>query len=76
MKGGKSASGLALPKQAGGREAFKSGEAYMPGEKDEDYDGVDVSRRTWKSKLRWDRFKCILFCANLVVSLSYSHLHS
>lgn len=75
VKSGKGVSGLALPKQGGGREAFKSGEARMPGEKDEDYDGVDVSRRTLKSKLRWNRFKCILFCANLVVSLPSPHLH-
>ncbi|EJD00657.1 uncharacterized protein FOMMEDRAFT_136097 [Fomitiporia mediterranea MF3/22] len=67
-KGGKGGAAV-IPKQGGGREAFKSGEARMPGEKDEDYDGVDMTRGTWKSKLRWNRFKWILFCTNLLVSI-------
>jgi hypothetical protein len=30
-----------LPKRGGGCEAFKSGEASMPGEQDDDYDGIN-----------------------------------
>ncbi|KAI0064053.1 hypothetical protein BV25DRAFT_1933706 [Artomyces pyxidatus] len=65
---------LGVPKRGGGREAFKSGEARMPGEGDEDYDGVQSS---WFSKgaggrtpprLRWNRFKWILFVSNLLFS--------
>ena len=67
---------LGLPKRGGGREAFRSGEARMPGENDEDYDGVDVKnvRQTIfgltalrKAGLRWNRFKWILFAANCAV---------
>ncbi|KAG1804470.1 hypothetical protein EV424DRAFT_1432108 [Suillus variegatus] len=46
----------AMHKRGGGREAFKSGEARMPAEGDEDYDGV-----TW--------FKWALFIANLALSI-------
>ena len=62
-----------LPKRGGGREAFKSGEARMPGEADDDYDGVNsgwfggkAGGRT-KPRMRWNRFKWILFVANVVV---------
>ena len=61
-----------LPKQGGGRGAFKNNEARMPGDGDEDYDGVDVfgnkeGGRT-KPKARWNRFKWCLFLANTLVS--------
>ena len=57
-----------VPKTGGGREAFKSNESRMPGENDDDYDGVDVRRRgNWKPRLRWNRFKWILFLTNVVV---------
>ncbi|KLO11936.1 hypothetical protein SCHPADRAFT_854666 [Schizopora paradoxa] len=65
-------------KQGGGREAFKRGEARMPNANDDDYDGVDVSdvRKTWlstthvlKPKLRWNKFKWILFLSNTGVML-------
>ena len=77
-KNGKGGKGLMVPKQDGGREAFRSGEARMPGENDEDYDGVDVSnvRATWfggkghKPKLRWNKFKWILFFSNILVRSS------
>ncbi|KAI5118506.1 hypothetical protein M0805_004006 [Coniferiporia weirii] len=65
-KGGKGAANI--PKQGGGREAFRSGEARMPGENDDDYDGVDVSRSAWKPKLRWNKFKWIMFLSNFVVT--------
>ena len=50
------------PKRGGGREAFRSGEARMPGEGDEDYDGIQGSLFTkeggrTKPRLRWNRFK-------------------
>lgn len=63
-----------LPKRGGGREAFKSGEARMPGEQDDDYDGINSGwfggkdgGRT-KPRMRWNRFKWILFISNIVVS--------
>lgn len=64
--------GYLLPKQGGGREAFKSNESRMPGEGDDDYDGVDVfgskeGGRT-RPRGRWNRFKWCLFVANFVVS--------
>ncbi|KAL4262887.1 hypothetical protein AB1N83_008294, partial [Pleurotus pulmonarius] len=62
----------ALPKMGGGVEAFRSGEARMPGENDEDYDGVTSGwfgkegGRT-RPKGRWNRFKWLLFIANVFV---------
>lgn len=62
-----------MPKQGGGREAFKSNESRMPGEGDDDYDGVDAGLfgskeggRT-KPKGHWNRFKWCLFIANTIV---------
>ena len=65
-KGGK-IGGIAMPKRGGGREAFKANEARMPGEDDDDYDGVDPGKGR-KGRLRWNRFKWILFFSNLIVS--------
>jgi len=64
---------LELPKRGGGREAFRSGESRMPGDGDEDYDGVQSA---WfakdgghkKPRLRWNRFKVILFISNFLFS--------
>ncbi|PSR84476.1 hypothetical protein EW026_g3039 [Hermanssonia centrifuga] len=63
-----------MPKQGGGREAFKSNESRMPGEGDDDYDGVDAGLfgskeggRT-KPKGHWNRFKWCLFIANTIFS--------
>jgi hypothetical protein len=62
-----------LPKRGGGVEAFKRGEARMPGENDEDYDGVSSGWFGGKgaapvySKLRWTKFKWTLFIANTFV---------
>lgn len=72
-RNGKGAGGYMMPKQGGGREAFRSNEARMPGAGDEDYDGVDVfgnnkeGGRT-KPKARWNRFKWCLFLANILFS--------
>jgi hypothetical protein len=67
--------GAALPKNGGGREAFKAGEARMPAAGDEDYDGVQggwfggkEGGRT-KQRLRWTKFKWILFVANTCVRI-------
>jgi hypothetical protein len=70
-----------VPKRGGGVEAFRSGEARMPGEGDEDYDGVTGGWLGGKvagskpKKLRWNRFKWILFLANILVRISYTCHH-
>ncbi|KAJ7762742.1 hypothetical protein DFH07DRAFT_813315 [Mycena maculata] len=61
-----------LPKRGGGVEAFRSGEARMPGAQDEDYEGVSSGwfgskRGKTGQKLRWTKFKWILFFANIVL---------
>lgn len=74
---------IGVPKMGGGIDVFKSGEARMGGEGDgNDDDDDDGSAKRWfvrgrkqtsqphKRKLRWNRFKWILFFANTVVSLS------
>ena len=63
------------PKRGGGREAFRSGEARMPGEGDDDYDGVqrsffDKEGGHTRPRLRWNKFKWSLFFSNLLVSIS------
>jgi len=63
------------PKRGGGREAFRSGEARMPGDGDEDYDGMQGSFFTkeggrTKPRLRWNGFKWTLFFSNFLVSIS------
>ncbi|KAG6844084.1 hypothetical protein H0H87_009910 [Tephrocybe sp. NHM501043] len=60
-----------MPKRGGGVEAFKSGEARMPGEGDDDYDGVSggfFGAQRGK-KLRWNKFKWCLFVANTALSI-------
>jgi len=62
------------PKRGGGREAFRSGEARMPGDGDEDYDGIQGSFFTkeggrTKPRLRWNGFKWTLFLSNFLVSI-------
>ena len=59
-------SSLPLGKQGGGREAFRRNEARMPGDDDEDLDGVEFSSHL-KPKQRWNRFKWTLVVANLIV---------
>ncbi|KAG6816990.1 hypothetical protein H0H87_001058, partial [Tephrocybe sp. NHM501043] len=61
-----------VPKQGGGVEAFRSGEARMPGQGDDDYDGVHgkfFGKESGKKRLRWNRFKWILFFANLILMI-------
>jgi hypothetical protein len=61
-----------LPKMGGGVEAFRSGEARMPVQNDEDYDGVSGGLFRGSDgaprKLRWNKFKWILFTSNCFVS--------
>jgi hypothetical protein len=60
-----------IPKLGGGVDAFKTGEARMPDQNDEDYDGVSsgwFGGGSKKPKLRWNRFKWVLFFANILVS--------
>ncbi|KAG5727432.1 hypothetical protein E4T56_gene11917 [Termitomyces sp. T112] len=64
--------GAGMPKRGGGVEAFKSGEARIPGENDEDYDGVSgdfFGARHGKKKLRWNKFKWFLFASNALLSI-------
>ncbi|KXN83085.1 hypothetical protein AN958_01836 [Leucoagaricus sp. SymC.cos] len=56
-----------VPKMGGGVDAFRSGEARMPVDGDEDYDGVNIGVLRTKKK-SWNRFKWTLFVANLVLS--------
>ncbi|TFY63697.1 hypothetical protein EVJ58_g3101 [Rhodofomes roseus] len=61
-----------LPKRGGGREAFRRDEARMPGEGDEDLDGVEFVFRAGghpKPKQRWNRFKWTLFVANVILTV-------
>ena len=58
--------GSPLGKRGGGREAFRRNEARMPGDDDEDLDGVEFSSHL-KPKQRWNRFKWTLVVANFVV---------
>ncbi|GLB42211.1 putative tetraspanin tsp2 [Lyophyllum shimeji] len=61
-----------IPKLGGGVEAFKSGEARIPGENDEGYDGVSGNysgHHRGHKRLRWNRFKWTLFAANTLLTL-------
>lgn len=66
---------IAVPKRGGGVEAFRSGEARMPNQNDEDYDGVSSGwfggggPKSSTKRLRWNRFKWTLIFSNAVVSL-------
>jgi len=77
-KSGKGVIDPMLPKRGGGVEAFRSGEARMPSQNDDDYDGVSSGwfggggkkgGRASPRKLRWNRFKSTLFVANIVLSI-------
>ncbi|KAG6826563.1 hypothetical protein H0H92_015296 [Tricholoma furcatifolium] len=57
-----------VPKHGGGIEAFRSGEARMPGVGDEDYDGVQFGKERRKKRLRWNRFKWILFFSIMLLT--------
>ncbi|KAG2364824.1 hypothetical protein BDR07DRAFT_748642 [Suillus spraguei] len=64
-----------MHKRGGGREAFKSGEARMPAEGDEDYDGITGRWFGGKEgghtrpRMQWNRFKWALFIANLALCI-------
>ncbi|PFH45332.1 hypothetical protein AMATHDRAFT_71807 [Amanita thiersii Skay4041] len=64
--------GPKMPKTGGGVEAFRSGEARIPGQHDEDDDATlmmaaaGAGRLQPKRKLKWNRFKWILFFSNLL----------
>lgn len=62
-------------KRGGGVEAFRSGTARVAGENDEDYDGVVFAKgRVGKrNRLKWNKFKVVLFVANLLVSLPWHY---
>jgi hypothetical protein len=57
--------------RGGGVAAFRADASRMPGAGDEDYDGVDIRAGQLfpNRKLRWTRFKVILFFANTVLSM-------
>lgn len=69
-----------LVKRGGGREAFANGASRMPGAGDDDYDGLHSGSKV--GKLRWNRFKWIIFFTNTVVRYLFSpflpspHTHS
>ncbi|KAK1231096.1 hypothetical protein PQX77_005798 [Marasmius sp. AFHP31] len=75
-RGGKG-KGEAL-KAGGGTDAFRPGEARMPAQGDEDYNGVSTGwfgGKTAKPRsgkiMHWNRFKWVLFCTNTML-LIYS----
>lgn len=65
---------IAVPKRGGGVEAFRSGEARMPNQNDEDYDGVSSGwfggggPKSSTKRLRWNRFKWTLIFSNAVLT--------
>lgn len=66
-KGGGGKEGMGM-KRGGGVEAFRSGEARVAGENDEDYDGVEFAPgRVGRKRLKWNKFKWVLFVSNLLV---------
>ncbi|KAF9648194.1 hypothetical protein BDM02DRAFT_3115856 [Thelephora ganbajun] len=63
---------LGMPKQGGGRDAFKANEPRMPGASEEDYDGTQgvwFGHNSKKPVLRWTRFKWIMFVANIFLTI-------
>ncbi|RPD54484.1 tetraspanin Tsp2 [Lentinus tigrinus ALCF2SS1-7] len=66
---GKGAGDIPIPKRGGGREAFRANESRMPGDGDDDYDGVTFGQGARKGRLRWTGFKWVLFISNLVFSI-------
>lgn len=72
---------LSLPKQGGGVDAFRSGEARIGSRHDDEYDGIMHGYSRGKKKMKWTKFKWILFFANILVrrfpcSMFYFHLQS
>jgi hypothetical protein len=72
---------LSLPKQGGGVDAFRSGEARIGSRHDDEYDGIMHGYSRGKKKMKWTKFKWILLIANILVrrflsSMFYFHLQS
>jgi hypothetical protein len=59
-----------MPKRGGGVDAFRTGEARIGKGGDEDYDGIDDPRGLMGKgrRMKWTRFKWILFVVNTLVS--------
>lgn len=68
-KGGFDGSGV--PKRGGGVDAFRSGEARIPGMHDED-DDDDPQFGKKEKRLRWTKFKWILIVSNTLVCLNFT----
>ncbi|KAJ7476880.1 hypothetical protein B0H11DRAFT_1727102 [Mycena galericulata] len=64
--GSKVGKGRPGPIRGGGVDAFRAGEARIPRPNDQNYDGLDVGMKFGKAK--WNRFKWILVCSNVVYS--------
>lgn len=67
-----------VPKMGGGVDAFRSGESRIggPGDEDDEMEVEGGSQSRWfktgtkkkgHEKLRWNKFKWVLFCSNLMV---------
>ncbi|KAH0580930.1 hypothetical protein H2248_012083 [Termitomyces sp. 'cryptogamus'] len=57
-----------VPKRGGGVDAFKSGESRMGVPGDDDYDNIWTNQKDRKTRLRWNRFKWVLFFANILLT--------
>ncbi|CAE6509880.1 unnamed protein product [Rhizoctonia solani] len=62
------------PKRGGGLDAFGQGHNRMADRDDDDYEGVQFGTgpgwsSTKKPRLRWNRFKWILFCLNVCLTI-------
>ncbi|XP_006463568.1 hypothetical protein AGABI2DRAFT_74007 [Agaricus bisporus var. bisporus H97] len=63
--------GMKVAKMGGGVDAFRSGEARMPVEGDDDYDGVNLTQGGWFKNMKymkWTKFKWTLFFANVILT--------
>ncbi|KAK2460079.1 hypothetical protein APHAL10511_007913 [Amanita phalloides] len=56
-----------FPKQGKGVDAFRSGQARMPSADDDEYNSWLTGKRP--KKMKWNRFKCILFFTNLLFTI-------
>ncbi|KAL6307834.1 hypothetical protein BKA93DRAFT_727107 [Sparassis latifolia] len=58
-----------LPKLGGGREAFRSNEPRMAAEGEDDDDVVPLPGGRTRPRMRWNRFKWILFISNTIFTV-------
>ncbi|KAF8169049.1 hypothetical protein K438DRAFT_243712 [Mycena galopus ATCC 62051] len=63
MRQRKGAAGTKI--RGGGVDAFRVGEARMPQANEQDYDGLEIGANSGR-KARWNKFKWILVCSNLI----------